>query len=215
MSRAVFIVGSRYDMDYENMFLYKGWDIADRLHECDLVQFTGGEDVSPSLYGEGAHPTTQFSPVRDRREKAIFESALKLQIPMAGICRGGQFLNVMCGGKMWQNVDGHTCGSHEVKDVRTGEVFMATSTHHQMMRAGPEGTIILVAAPRRTTLRERMNQNGKAFISVKGLNHEDDLEAVHYPAEEVFCFQPHPEFQWVGGLRDRYFGYLGDFLGFF
>jgi len=66
------------------------------------VVFTGGADVSPFMYGEKKLSVTCNDEHRDEQEKLFFERYTK--VPKVGICRGGQFLNVMNGGKMWQHV---------------------------------------------------------------------------------------------------------------
>jgi len=137
----VFIVNS--SLDYERMFFKEKWGVVKKIEGADLIQFTGGEDVSPCLYGQKKHPKTRNNLERDKREAIIFGLAIKNNIPMAGICRGGQFLNVMCGGELWQDVDGHAKGgTHEVIDLITGDSFRATSTHHQMMTKGPNGLVV-------------------------------------------------------------------------
>lgn len=103
---SVFIVAS--SPEYVAMFKNEGWNIAPSIEEADLVQFTGGSDVFPRLYGEPPHRTTSYNEGRDEKEKQIYELAQELGIPCAGICRGGQFLNVMNHGRMFQDVDNHT-----------------------------------------------------------------------------------------------------------
>ena len=113
----VFVVGSSFGA-YHDMFRRYGWEIAKSYDEADLLQYTGGEDVSPSLYGRTKHPRSYINRERDMRERIIFLRALKDGKPQAGICRGGQFLNVMCGGSLWQDVNNHAiAGKHA--DVRS------------------------------------------------------------------------------------------------
>lgn len=95
-----------------------------------LVVFIGGADVDPSLYGEKAHPLTYASKDCDRRDLHAFKLAQKNNIPCAGICRGGQFLTVMAGGKLIQHVSGHTM-THSMT-TKYGSTMRVTSTHHQM-----------------------------------------------------------------------------------
>jgi len=106
--KKVLIVGG--DSIIANMFSKRGWDVTTNTLDpsIDLVQFTGGEDVTPSLYGEQAHAATSCNPARDDREAKIFLS-FKNKVPMAGICRGAQFLNVMNKGSMWQHVTIQSC----------------------------------------------------------------------------------------------------------
>lgn len=93
---SVFIVGHK-DYDITSMFLKQGWEISTNSEEADLLQFTGGEDVTPALYGEGKHPTTDNNPDRDAFESDVYH--YYIDKPKAGICRGGQFLNVMNGAR--------------------------------------------------------------------------------------------------------------------
>lgn len=206
MKRKVFIVGG--GNEYKKMFAKEGWEIVDQLKDADLVQFTGGEDVTPALYNERPHKLTANNPVRDAKEAALFQWCIKNNKPMAGICRGGQFLNVMCGGEMWQHVEGHAMlGTHEAVDSLTGERFQVTSTHHQMMRPSSEGMILIHANC--STFKERMETN--CTNTVFG-HREPDVEAVYYAEQKCFCFQPHPEFAGYDTLAARYFDYIEEWL---
>lgn len=75
-----------------NINNYANWinnaEIVKLPEEADLVIFTGGEDVDPSLYNEPRHPRTSSNITRDIREKDIYEYCLDKKIPMLGICRG-------------------------------------------------------------------------------------------------------------------------------
>ena len=184
--RKVYIENS--DLYYDKMFKGRGWEVVRSPLEADLIQFTGGEDVDPSLYGEEKHSTTRSNPRRDSHESHLFRQVVG-KIPLAGICRGGQFLNVMSGGRMWQHVDSHEeddhrtnfTGRHEEDDVKV------TSSHHQMMRPSSEGEIIGVA--NRSNFKETATEGAPS-------QPYEDVEAVYYPNTNSLCFQPHPE--WVG-----------------
>lgn len=203
----VFVVGG--DALIERMFRQWGWELADNVEDACLVQFTGGADVSPSLYGE-ANIASQCNPDRDRQEALIFRHALAQKRPMAGICRGGQFLNVMCGGKMWQDVDGHL-GTHDAIDTLTGTTIRVTSTHHQMMIPGPTGQIVLTAAC--SSSRTKGGHIGeKRSIIFSGRGHTD-IEGIFYNENGCLCFQPHPEYSGAPGLDEYYFGTLNEFFG--
>lgn len=191
---------------YSDMFKKFGWEITDSLEEAELVQFTGGEDVNPALYDEEKHPSTNFNNTRDQKEILLFTRALKLGKPMAGICRGGQFLNVMCGGKLWQDVNGHL-GSHLACDVDTGLIHTVTSTHHQMMKPGPDAKIIMVAYESRS--RDYM-RGGREITNFQ--QKFEDIESVYYPTQKCFCFQPHPEFAGQETLAGVYFEYIAQYL---
>jgi gamma-glutamyl-gamma-aminobutyrate hydrolase PuuD len=191
------------------MFQKLGWDIADTLENSDLIQFTGGQDVHPSFYGEMRHPKTFPFIQRDRREALIYSWGIWNGRAMAGICRGGQFLNVLEGGKLIQHADGHI-GVHDALDTRTGEEFYVTSTHHQLMVPGDDGKVIISSS--KSHQRERVNETG-GVRAAYGRN-ATDVEALHYKANRVFCFQPHPEYtdKKCSDLAGRYDAYLKTLL---
>lgn len=124
---------SPYGRPFEDLrFNVKYGDTIADLKNADLVVFTGGTDVSPELYGESPYRRNySYNTARDNRERAIFIRAVEKRIPIVGICRGAQFLSVMNGGKIIQDVTGHD-KSHRVL-TQTGSEFHVNSTHHQMM----------------------------------------------------------------------------------
>ncbi len=72
----------------------------------DGLLLSGGEDLSPLLYGE--NPIDKVNSTccdRDKWEMALFEKAYKKQIPILGICRGMQLINVALGGTLYQDIN--------------------------------------------------------------------------------------------------------------
>ena len=198
----VFIVGNDYSIS--TMFLRQGWTIVDNIDEhIDLIQFTGGEDVDPSYYGQTKHPRTYSNPKRDAYEANIFNE-WKGEVPMAGICRGAQFLNVKNGGKMWQHVNNHAvAGTHEAYDIPSDRPVQVTSTHHQMMIPADHGEVLLIA--------ELATSKETHAIKVDGVG--TDIEAVLYSDTNCLCFQPHPEYVNINHeCQVLYFSYLDRFI---
>lgn len=221
----VFIVGGQ--VLYGRMFEERGFEVVDKVKDADLVQFTGGEDVCPTFYHHHTHPKTYYNLLRDKREKIIFKACLKHNKKMAGICRGGQFLNVMCGGSLWQDVNNHGMSTgHIAYDLDRNELVNVSSTHHQMMIPGEEGKVLLVAGM--STRREKcrkVNFHDKRpvsqYLAQKNFQYQknnlvytdEDVEAVIYPECKSLCFQPHPEFPDFDKCTDLYFIYLDQHLG--
>ncbi|HKI62902.1 MAG TPA: gamma-glutamyl-gamma-aminobutyrate hydrolase family protein [Mariprofundaceae bacterium] len=207
--RKVAIISSSPDV--VRLFRRYGWSVVHNIADADLVQLTGGADVHPRLYGEPPLPNNSWvNEDRDAREVLVIKQALKMGKPLAGICRGGQLLNVLFGGGMWQDIDGHMgAGTHEAWDTRTGETFQVTSTHHQMMRP-PEGAETIIVS-RVSTKKQRMSKVGRPPMMVFDTE-TPDIEAVWFPAQRAWCFQPHPEYAGFEGLSRRYFEYIEDFI---
>lgn len=206
MSKKYFMLPPTYG--YSDMFEDHGWEKADYLTEADIIVFTGGEDVDPALYGHDNHPSTHFNKERDRKEKVFFDMALIEGTPMVGICRGGQFLNVMNGGEMYQDVNGHAIiGTHSAIDKFTGEMFQVTSTHHQMMKPSRMGLVLVTA--NESTFKEECPFPGK---TVRHLTKNEDVEVVYYNESNSLCFQPHPEHPGHNELAKRFFDYVEEYL---
>ena len=95
----------------------------DLLELIDGLILSGGADIDPAIYGaERAPETAGFRRERDVFELALAQGALARDLPVLGICRGMQLLNVACAGSLDQHLDDldvhlHTPGSfsdHEV-----------------------------------------------------------------------------------------------------
>ncbi len=197
----VYIQGP-HNLDYLKLFIGLGLQGVDSIKKADIVCFTGGADVSAKLYGEQELATTGSDWERDKADCDAFEAAKdKFKV---GICRGGQFLNVMNGGSLWQDVNNH-CGDHLIVDKKTkARVFPASSTHHQMMRPGPHVTVVATAdiCTRKKAEKDswdRYRKNPKKPGDMK------DLEVCWYRRSTSLCFQPHPEFQAYVQCREYFY----------
>jgi putative glutamine amidotransferase len=121
------------------------------LDLLDGLILAGGADIDPGAYGADTHPMTKGTwPERDEFEVALARRALERDIPLLGICRGMQLMNVARGGTLKQHLPddfGHedhrrVPGSFDGADhdVRladgslaaraAGEVAHATKSHH-------------------------------------------------------------------------------------
>ncbi len=208
MSKRILVV-SDYDGLYGRFWGQLGeisCDITEFMIEpglFDLICFTGGEDVSPELYGH-KNLASHNNSARDRKEVVIFEMAHKHEIPMTGICRGSQLLNVMCGGTMVQDLRmGHGGGRHlmETRGRQAMQSMQVTSSHHQMSVLG-EGGIFFGASREMIPTEACIYDGDLRELDEKHVvwdcNGHYDLcvtEAFAYPHERIFAVQHHPEWQ--------------------
>jgi putative glutamine amidotransferase len=78
---------------------------ADVVSRLDGLVVSGGPDVDPARYGAERGPHTDVpAPERDAWELALVAAALERGLPLLGICRGMQLLNVACGGDLVQHL---------------------------------------------------------------------------------------------------------------
>jgi len=121
------------------------------LDRIDGLMLAGGADLDPASYGAAPHPLTlDPDPARDAFEIALVRRALVRDLPLLGICRGMQVLNVACGGTLHQHLPELVGHEHHRRvpgsfdgadhDVRlqpgslaaraAGEEHHATKSHH-------------------------------------------------------------------------------------
>ena len=92
-------------------------DPGEQLDLIDGLMLAGGADIDPSSYGEKAEPeTVDTVPERDQFEIALVREALERDMPVLGICRGMQLINVALGGTLVQHLPGRF-GHHEHRRV--------------------------------------------------------------------------------------------------
>jgi putative glutamine amidotransferase len=131
------------------------------LDRVDALLLAGGSDVDPASYGAESEPeTTGTWPERDRFEVALARRALERALPILGICRGMELLNISCGGTLVQHLpdltghEGHrrrpgVFDEHEVRlepgslaaRAAGGERVRVKSHHHQGVRGLGEGLV--------------------------------------------------------------------------
>jgi len=149
-------------------------DVDALLERIDGILLSGGGDLEPSLYGDvTSHPTTYgIDPERDRFELGVVQWARTRDLPLLGICRGIQTLNIAFGGTLVQDVDdqwgsavnhrqqqsGYTRDdtSHDVeiehrgnplRDLVGSEPLAVNSFHHQAIRDVAPGLEVIARAP--------------------------------------------------------------------
>lgn len=198
MNKKVYIVGG--DIGVREMFRdqLEGFELVENVEDASIVVFTGGADVSPGHYGHKLHPTTGYTPDRDADEFDLWVRLHEDQLKV-GICRGAQFLCVMNGGTLYQDVDRHAVwGTHNLTyvDAKGQEsVHQVTSTHHQMQNPYmPQDDCDLVFEL--WGWAERCTYRDQGLVERKPLGHNahPDVEIVWWPETNSLGFQPHPEY---------------------
>ncbi|MBR0355170.1 MAG: gamma-glutamyl-gamma-aminobutyrate hydrolase family protein [Oscillospiraceae bacterium] len=152
----------------------------ERPEGCGALLLPGGGDVDPALYGQENTASKGIDTERDRRESEAFRLFLQRGLPIFGVCRGAQLINVLLGGTLHQDIPGHRQdGNDELRHgSRTvdplllslyGERFVVNSTHHQAADRLGEG--------------------------LRAVQWADDgtVEAIRHETLPIFAVQWHPE----------------------
>ncbi len=169
-------------------------DPADWVHHLDGLVLTGGADIEPSRYGHD-NIDSNVEIERDEVEFVMYETALGDGIPVLGICRGFQLINVHHGGTLHQSVPEHARydippgqASHDVEIVADselhglfGDTHFVNSLHHQTAADVGEGLRVTARA------------------------HDGVVEGLETPDGSVVAVQWHPEMM---TLDDPTFGWI-------
>lgn len=162
------------------------------LDALDGLIITGGRDVDPAAYGDEPHPATD-EPARDRDawEFALVDAALHRLMPILGICRGAQVLNVALGGTLHQHLPdlvGHT--RHKPADAvfstttvdtvpgsrlagLIGESAHAKCYHHQGIAHIGEGLVVCATSD---GVIEAVEKPGEHFVVAVQWHPEETLD---------------------------------------
>lgn len=158
-----------------------------RLSEsADGLIIPGGIDLCPELYNEENIACGETDPRLDNYEIEIVREAVKMRIPILGVCRGHQLLNVFFGGSLYQDIS--CCEKHKpfdmtkdrahktkvepesfIYDIYGSEIVRVNSAHHQAIK-----------------------KLGEHLIPVQ-YSEEGVIEAVYHDELPVYGVQWHPE----------------------
>lgn len=193
----VFVVGGH--IHYANWI--KDCELVNRIDKAEIVFFTGGEDVDPSIYGCKKHERTYSNIKRDKDELEVYRQVQLHQL-IVGVCRGSQLCSVLNGGLIVQDVHNHGLwGTHEITNGK--EKYQITSTHHQMQypyNLREEDYDILFWA----------NGLSKGYYAGDGIDPEKIIErgepevVLYHKKNKPKCLaiQGHPEMMQYGVLHD-------------
>ena len=136
------------------------------LAQVDGLLVTGGADIAPGWYGAQPDPTAglELNPARDEMELPLLQGALARDMPVLGICRGLQALNVAMGGRLLQDIPSHkgerqdgrwtpayhriwvSPGSKLAAALGSGGTVRVNSMHHQGLRDAQKSPRLLASA---------------------------------------------------------------------
>lgn len=171
--------------------------LAERL---DGLIIAGGEDVDPRRYGQVPGPHTPIvDPQRDEVELAMLKSAAARGIPVLGVCRGQQLINVAYGGTLIQHLEAGTGESHMgtpyPRSYRVHEVSIEPGTVAHSLYG--DSTMV------NTFHHQAVDRLGEG-LAISGRASDGTIESIEVLGAPIIAVQWHPEcfsgdpiFEWL------------------
>jgi putative glutamine amidotransferase len=164
------------------------------LDRIDALVLGGGADIDPEDQGVEAHPETiGTNPDRDRFEIALARAALERGVPLLGVCRGMQILNVACGGTLDQHLPdrlGHerhrpmpgSWAEHDVRIEPGSLAARAAGTEHLKVKSHHHQGVDAVPATLTASAWATDDENVEAIESADG---QFTLGVLWHPEEDL------------------------------
>jgi gamma-glutamyl-gamma-aminobutyrate hydrolase PuuD len=176
----------------------------------DGLLLSGGADIDPARYGRPVQGATDIEGGRDDLEAAAWETSQARGVPVLGICRGFQAINVFSGGSLLQHVDGHIgasfghgpAKSHPLRiapGTRLARILFPTNArggvldvntyHHQGVRAADLAPGLVAGAwsgsPVGDLVEALEAADGRFVIGIQ--THPERTESTPPPFERLFA----------------------------
>lgn len=159
------------------------------LGRIDGLVLSGGADIDPARYGQERSPSCgTVEDERDAWELALVDVALSRGLPLFGICRGIQILNVACGGTLVQDLGAATGDGHPRGDVPRETPVHGVKLVPGTRAAGVYGTELAV-----NSLHHQAVDEPGAGLVASAHSPDGTVEALEMPDAPVLAVQWHPE----------------------
>ncbi len=169
---------------------------------ADGVVITGGHDVDPVLYAAAPEVKPKYDPERDALESAVIERGLERGLPLLGICRGAQLLNVRLGGNLFQELRSrrkHTSNRWTIFPLKT--LCIEPNTELQRLIGSDRARI-------NSLHNQGIDQLGEGLV-VAGRDLDGIVQAIEAPLHYwLLGVQWHPEFLLYNRGQRRLFSSL-------
>ena len=153
---------------------------------------TGGADLDPALYGRTPAGSEPPQPGRDALEREAWDAARTAGVPILGICRGFQAINVFAGGALVQHIDGHR---------RPGAPIGEEPTHEMVLRPEARLAEILFDGPAGSDQRLTLTVNSSHHQAVRPDHLAAGLRIAGESGELVEALEAEDRAAWLIGVQ--------------
>ena len=180
---------SHQTANYENFFsrlpaaAFPTLDLKE-LAYCDALVLPGGGDITPSFFGEENDGSRNIDTEVDILQFQAVDYALKNSLPIFGICKGMQVINVAFGGTILQDMTGDQIHSHAGEDRYHDTVILEGSCLYELYG---RHTIVNSAH------HQRINRCGEGLQIIQWCTDDNCPEALIHETLPIFGVQWHPE----------------------
>ena len=172
------------------------------LDMVDGLLISGGNDVSPEMYGSDENKCGILDRNRDTMEKRLLEKALEKDMPVLGICRGVQLMNAALGGTLHQDLPSEGYLNHTIVDydrnvvTHTVEVKNGTLLE-SIIGAGEVGV---------NSFHHQAIDKLAPGLAAAAVSKEGIVESVYMPGKKfVLAVQWHPEMMYDSEVQQKIF----------
>lgn len=154
------------------------------LSSCQAFLFPGGGDITPELFGESNRGSRNIDTELDILQLRAFQYALEQKLPILGICKGMQLINVALGGTLTQDMDTATLHTSADNDLYHATTITPYSYLHALY-----GDNIIVNSRH----HQSVNKLGNHLLPVQWCSLDNCIEAIEHTSLPIWGVQWHPE----------------------
>ncbi|MDR3714890.1 MAG: gamma-glutamyl-gamma-aminobutyrate hydrolase family protein [Puia sp.] len=180
-------------------------DNFEEIRRCDGLVLSGGVDIHPDLYGGSPvyikAPADGWEKGRDLFEKSLFEFARERGLPVLGVCRGLQLINVCLRGSLVQDLGEQGDAIHEnVKEDKRHPVLIEAGTLLSSIAGTPKGIA-------NSAHHQAIDRLGEGLV-VNSRAEDGTIEGIEWEAPGgkpfMVAVQWHPERMFINGFADSF-----------
>lgn len=167
------------------------------INNVDGLLLSGGHDIDPTYYGKDPIiGLGSLMPNRDRFEIKLVKLAIEKGIPIFGICRGIQVLNVAMGGTLYQNIDSQINDKVIIKHSQSAPAWLGTHNVQIENNTRLKKIVNVNKLFVNSFHHQAINTLGKGFI-VNAISPDGLIEGIEYiKGTFAMGLQCHPELMW-------------------